>query len=223
MKYIFLNLLIFFPFSCFNSNEKIKIHKGRVDVVINAYKNAQKGLNDVKSFHLTSLNFVGDTIIEIVPDLDIPELETNVFFSVNDSSYRSLPLKSWTKIDFKSLKQIPEKSLSKKKEGFIYNSEIEGFDKRIEIADTVLLGKSYKRFDIEDDKTFARYYIYQTDSVYPFTINKKIENTYHGRIERIDTYDKVNDLFIATQVIFNKKISADVAELFEYNDYLKEN
>src|SRR5690554_3078802 len=79
---------LFFIGSC-HSGKKIQSEKGGIDIISNVYFDASKGLDKMQSFHLSKLNYSGDTIIELVPDFTIPEINQEVHY-INDSIYYSL-------------------------------------------------------------------------------------------------------------------------------------
>jgi hypothetical protein len=44
---------------------------------------------------------------------------------------------------------------------------------------------------------------------------------YHGRIERIDSYDKKKDIFVTLQLIPRKNWDDNAEEIFEFNHFVK--
>jgi hypothetical protein len=48
-----------------------------------------------------------------------------------------------------------------------------------------------------------------------------LEKDYHGRIERIDSYDKKKDIFVTLQLIPRKNWDDTAKEIFEFNNFVK--
>ena len=64
-------LLLFVLNSC---HKEIKSEKGGIDIISNVYFDASKGLNKMQNFHISRLNYQNDSLIELVPDLEFPEM-----------------------------------------------------------------------------------------------------------------------------------------------------
>ena len=72
-------LFLFSALLCFSCSKKeIKAEKGGIDIVSNIYFNASKGLDDMKSVVISKLNYKGDTLVELVPYVDEPELTEKI-------------------------------------------------------------------------------------------------------------------------------------------------
>ena len=223
MKQIVILSCLFFLFmssSCHNG-KKIQSEKGGIDIISNVYFDASKGLDKVQSFHLSKMNYAGDTIIELVPDFTFPEINQNVHY-INDSIYYSLDTQNNVVI----LSEISQKQnplpLWNKKEGAVFSTEeIPNYRKRNNLPDTLLFQKKYKRFEINSPWSYTRFYIYQTDTILPYSLYKHAENDYEGRLERIDSYNKKDDIFVTLQLIPRKNWDDTAKELFEFNHFVK--
>ena len=87
VKSIFiLSILTIFLISC---HKEIKSEKGGIDIISNVYFDASKGLNKMQNFHVSKLNYQNDSIIELIPDLEFPEMTTATYF-IKDSVFYNL-------------------------------------------------------------------------------------------------------------------------------------
>ena len=85
----------------------------------------------------------------------------------------------------------------------------------------MLFKKNYKRFEINSPWNYTRYYIYPTDTILPYSLYKEADEDYHGRIERIDSYDKQKDIFVSMQLIPRKNWDSEAEELFRFNHFIE--
>src|SRR5690606_27099295 len=83
---------LFFISSCHNG-KKIQSEKGGIDLVTNVYFDASKGLDKGQSFHVSKINYSGDTIIELVPDVTFPEINQKIHY-IYDTLYYSLDVQN---------------------------------------------------------------------------------------------------------------------------------
>ena len=87
VKSIFiLSILTIFLISC---HKEIKSKKGGIDIISNVYFDASKGLNKMRTFHVSKLNYQNDSIIELIPDLEFPEMMKATYF-IKDSIFYNL-------------------------------------------------------------------------------------------------------------------------------------
>jgi hypothetical protein len=208
---IFISLLFH---SCGNP---IKSEKGGIDLISNVYFDASKGLEKMQSFHVSKINYWKDSIIEIVPDLELPEINKSVYF-INDSVYYDL--KNNENALFSEVKKQKPLSVYAKADGAIFTKEkIPNYRNRRKLSDTVLFKKKYKRFEINSPWTYTRYYVYPCDTLLPYSIYKEADRDYKGRIERIDSYNKKTDIFVSLQLIPRKKWDAEAEEIFKFNQF----
>jgi hypothetical protein len=221
LKSIFLfPVLLLFLSSC---HKEIKSNKGGIDVVSNVYFEASKNLNNIQSIHLSSMNYLGDTIIERMPDFSFPEMTQAMYF-IKDSLFYSLENENSNAIILsdilKKQKPIP---IENKKDGALFSKEwIPNYQNRKNLSDTVLFNKKYKRFEINSPWMYTRFYIYPTDTILPYSLYKHAEKDYHGRLERIDSYNKKKDIFVTLQLIPRKNWDSEAKEIFEFNHFLKQ-
>lgn len=210
---VFLSALI----SCDN---KIKSSKGGIDMISNVYFNASKGLDEIQTYYVTKINYSNDSILELIPDINFPSINIESNFILDTAYYPISANAEQTLIT--DLLESKAYSVFKKENGAIYtHEEIPNYDHRRPLPDTILFKKKYKRFEINSPDLYSRFYIYQTDTILPYSLYKHVEKDYEGRLERIDTYNKNTDVFVTLQIIPRKNWDDEAEEFFNYNDYAK--
>jgi len=221
MKKIFLFPYLFLLFVSISCHKEIKSEKGGIDVISNVYFDASKGLDKLQSFHLSKLNYSGDTIIESVPDFTFPEINKQVYF-IKDSLYFPLETENNTPLFSEISKKQKPNLIWNKKDGAIFSKEeIPNYRNRRNLSDTILFKKKYKRFEINSPWNYTRFYIFPTDTILPYSLYKHAEKDYHGRLERIDSYNKETDIFVTLQLIPRKNWDDSAKELFDFNHFVK--
>ncbi len=221
MKLKFIFLFSFFLIALTSCDKEIKSEKGGVDIISNVYFDASKGLNKMQSFHLSKLNYSGDSLIELVPDPLFPEINKQVYY-IKDSLYYSLGTENSNVILSDISKKQKPLLVQQKKEGAVFSEEwIPNYRNRRKLPDTILFGKNFKRFEINSPWNYTRFYIYPTDTILPYSLYKHAEKDYHGRIERIDSYNKKTDIFVTLQLLPRKNWDNEAKELFEFNHFVK--
>ena len=213
---------ILFISALISCNKEVKSEKGGIDIISNVYFNASKNLEKMQNFHVSRLNYSGDSIIELVPDLAMPGI-TNAVYFIQDSLYYDLGGEHTANAIISDIKKSQKgQSIFNKKAGAIFTKQwVPNYEHRKNISDTVLFGKTYKRFEINAPESFTRYYIYPTDTVLPYSLYKQADKDYKGRIERIDSYNKKQDIFVTLQLLPRAKWDKDAKEIFEFNRFVK--
>ncbi len=215
---IFLGFLVV---SCQQDKPKIKSPKGVVEIITNIYLEASKGLDSVRSYQVSKLNYQGDTIIEFVPNLDYPQFIDKVFF-IKDSLYFDMGTTEQAQRIILDTQKNNWLSVYKKQRGAVfYKGVVLKYAERQNITDTVLFNKKYKRFEVRATNNFSRYYIYETDTILPYSLNHQIDKDYNGRLERIDSYDKVRDIFITVQLVHRTKMEEDAQDILDFQKYIQ--
>lgn len=222
MKKLIILPCLFLVLALISCHKEIKSENGGIDVVSNVYFDVSKNLDKIQSFHLSSLNYSGDSIIERIPDADAPEITQQIYF-IKDSLCYTIENENPGKIILsdiiKKQKPLP---VEKKNEGTLFSQEkIPNYRNRKNLSDTVLFKKKYKRFEINSPWMYTRFYIYPTDTILPYSIYKHAEKDYHGRLERIDSYNKKTDIFVTLQLISRKNWDSEAKEIFEFNHFIK--
>ncbi len=210
-------ILLFVLNSC---HKEIKAEKGGIDLISNVYFDASKGLNKMQNFHISRLNYQNDSIIELVPDLEFPEMTKATYF-IKDSVFYDLNNNTSSVLSELQKKQKPT-SVYTKTLGAVFTKDLLlNYRNRRKLSDTILFKKKYKRFEINSPWNYTRYYIYPTDTILPYSLYKEVGKDYHGRIERIDSYDKKKDIFVTLQLIPRKKWDDTAKEIFDFNHFVK--
>ena len=219
VKSIFiLSILTIFLISC---HKEIKSEKGGIDIISNVYFDASKGLNKMQNFHVSKLNYQNDSIIELIPDLEFPEMMKATYF-IKDSIFYNLENDNVSAVLSEIQKKQKPNLVYTKKNGAIFTKDpIINYRNRRKLSDTVLFKKNYKRFEINSPWNYTRYYIYPTDTILPYSLYKEVGKEYHGRIERIDSYDKKKDIFVSLQLIPRKNWDSEAEELFRFNHFIE--
>ena len=210
-------ILLFVLNSC---HKEIKAEKGGIDLISNVYFDASKGLNKMQNFHISRLNYQNDSIIELVPDLEFPEITTATYF-IKDSTFYDLNNNTSTVLSELQKKQKSTSVYTKTLGAVFTKIPLLNYRNRRKLSDTVLFEKNYKRFEINSPWNYTRYYIYPTDTILPYSLYKEVGKDYHGRIERIDSYDKKKDIFVTLQLIPRKKWDDTAKEIFDFNHFVK--
>jgi len=219
-KILILPYLLFLLVSS-SCHKEIQSEKGGIDIISNVYFDASMGLDKLQSFHLSKINYSGDSIIELVPDFTFPELNKQVYY-IKDSLCYSLDTESNAVILSEISKKQKPSLIRNKKEGAIFSKEeIPNYRNRKKLSDTVLFNKKYKRFEINSPWNYTRFYIYPTDTILPYSLYRHAENDYKGRLERIDSYNKKTDIFVTLQLLPRKNWDDTAKEIFEFNHFLK--
>ena len=213
----FLCLLAILPYSC---RKEIKSEEGGIDLISNVYFDASKGLEQMQSFHLSKLNYLGNQIIEFVPDHSFPEINMQTYF-MQDSLFYPVENDNESIILSEVAKTQKPQLVWNKKEGAIFSKEqILNYRNRRKLSDTVLFNKKYKRFEINSPWNYTRFYIYPTDTILPYSIYRHAEKDYGGRLERIDSYNKKTDIFVSLQLLPRKNWDYAAKEIFDFNHFV---
>lgn len=221
MRNFFLLSILFLSATLISCKKKIISEKGGIDIISNVYFDASKGLENMRSFHISKLNYKNDSIIELVPDLEFPEMTMATYF-IKDSVFYGLGNDNASAVLSEIQKKQKPVSVYTKTTGAIFTKDpILNYRNRRKLSDTVLFKKNYKRFEINSPWNYTRYYIYPTDTILPYSLYKEADADYHGRIERIDSYDKQKDIFVSMQLIPRKNWDSEAEELFRFNRFIE--
>lgn len=216
---ILVPLVLLVTYSC---RKEIRPEKGGLDLISNVYLDASKGLDKVQNFHISRMNYSGSNLIELIPDMNFPEVTENIYY-IKDSIYFNVGLENSGSAILSDLPSHQKAlSVTKKKEGALFTEEwIPNYLHRKNIRDTVLFNKNYKRFEVNSAKSFSRYYIFPTDTILPYSIYRHAEIDYGGRLERIDSYNKDKDIFVTLQLLTRKNWDDEAKEIFDFNEFVK--
>lgn len=210
---IFVAILIL----CSCEKKVIKSERGGIDIITNVYFNASKSLDSVKTVLVSKINYKNDTIVELVPNFDFPEIIDNIFI-IKDSLAFEIDEEDSQQMLFSNLKNGI--SVLNKKRGAVFSKEhLPNFYNRHDLNDTILFKKKYKRFFINSPQSYTTFYIFETDTLLPYAFYPKESKKYKGRIERIDSYNKEKDMFISLQLILRSKWDDEAKNIFDFNDF----
>lgn len=201
-------------------HKNIKSEEGGIDLISNVYFDASKDLNQMQSFHLSKINYLHNQFIELVPDHKFSEINKQVYYIKDSLCYPMDSLRSNVIFEDISKKQSPL-LVWEKKEGAVFSKDlIANYRNRKNLSDTILFSKKYKRFEINSPWNYTRFYIYPTDTILPYSLYRHAEKDYHGRLERIDSYNKKTDVFVTLQLLPRKTWDDEAKELFEFNHFI---
>lgn len=218
-----LAVLFFISATLVSCRKEIKSEQGGIDMISNVYFNASKGLNQMQTFHISKMNYSNDSILEIVPDLNLPGINIEKNF-IKDSLYYTIGENPESAMISELMKKQKAKLVYNKKAGAIFsNEEIPNYRNRRKLSDTILFKKNYKRFEINSPWMYMRFYIYPTDTILPYSLYRHAEKDYNGRLERIDSYNKKTDAFVTLQIIPRKEWDEEAKDFFSFNHYIKQN
>lgn len=220
MKHLLLLIILSLLLQSCNKPKEVRSPEGSIDVITNVYFNASKNLDDYKQFYIAKINYRDSDIVEFTPNLQFPEIIDSVYY-IKDSTYFSVGNVDDAKSLLFSEKQYTEapKPVSSKMLGAKWiNIPIYHYEKRKDISDTTLYNsRSFSRFEISTEDNYAIYYVHKNDTILPYSLNPMADRDYKGRIERIDSYDKVKDIFTSIVLIPRAKIDDDALGIFQYN------
>lgn len=216
-KYILYGIVLLSALS--SCRKEIKSEKGGIDIISNVYFNASKGLNEMQTYHISKLNYSNDTIIEIVPDAYMPEVHSDIFL-IKDSIYYLIGDRM-ERLD--DLKKVPRDLVQKKTSGAIFSRDaIPNYAHKRPLTDTILFKKNYKRFEVNSPKSFNRFYVFETDTILPYTMYQKEGQDFGGRIERIDSYNKEKDIFVTMQLLPRAKWDKEAEDMFSFLKFINQ-
>lgn len=219
LNHVILMMIILSIYSC---KEKIRPEKGGIDLISNVYVDASKGLDKVQNFHISRMNYSNSNILELIPDLNFPELTENIYY-IKDSIYFKIGTENSGNTILSEISKKQKSSLLQNKiEGAIFSKDwIPNYKNKRNLSDTILFNKNYKRFEVNSPWTYSRFYIYPTDTILPYSLYKHAEEDYGGRLERIDSYNKKKDVFVTLQLITRKNWDSEAKEIFDFNAFVK--
>lgn len=205
MKRLFILLLLPLFFAC-----KDKMRKaGHIQLEAVIYNDPTGDLYDSELFEISDLYFVGSHFLEKVPyhndSLNIPNFAyvSNGKFKIGNSLE-----------ELKNNSSFQE--ISEKKFGALFQTPaVPNYDIRVPMSDTAFNGYNYKRLKIANDSAYTVFYIHQTDILLPFSLAPQFDKEYKGVLNRIDTYDKINDRFVSLRMTVTDTIPKTMYDLLK--------
>ena len=118
-----LIVTLFLFLTAYSCKKEIRPEKGGIDLISNVYLDASKGLDKVQNFHISRMNYSDSFLLELVPDLNFPEVTDKIYY-IKDSIYFNVGIEnSGSKILSDLSKHQKGVLISKKKEGALFSDE----------------------------------------------------------------------------------------------------
>ncbi|WP_312352562.1 hypothetical protein [Sphingobacterium siyangense] len=208
MKYLVITLLILpFFLSC---KKKIK-RTGRIQIEAIIYHDPNGNLYNSELIQISDLYFFNHRFVEHIPYYN-DSATLSRFTYINIDKRKIINGNSLDELQ----KSSDYKDIALKKHGAIFRPpQVPNYEKREDIPDTSFAGYNYKRLRIVNDSSYSVFYIHKTDTVLPFSLAPQIDKDYNGILNRIDTYDKINDRFISLRMIVSDTIPRSVYNLLK--------
>jgi hypothetical protein len=186
-------------FSCNNDKDQsLEIKEGTISLKSRVIYDASKGYEKNVVLNISRMYFYDSKIMEFVPN----SLDDSVTDSINiivDTMYHNVKAKSEKEVneyDYANLKL--NRSVFDKNFGSIFRvhrDSIYGYNRRIDLSDTIIDGTEFKRFMIRDKLQISHFWLEKTDSILPYQLNTIANKDYNARLKRIDTYRANKDIF----------------------------
>jgi hypothetical protein len=205
MRLLFILLLLPLFFACKDKMKKA----GHIQLEAVIYNDPTGNLYDSELFEISDLYFVGSQFFEKVPyhndSLQIPP-----FAYVSNGKFAIA----------NSLEELRNNSnfqeISQKRFGALFQTPpVPNYDIREAMTDTAFNGYNYKRMKIANDSAYTVFYIHQTDTQLPFSLAPQFDKEYKGILNRIDTYDKINDRFVSLRMTVTDTIPKSMYDLLK--------
>lgn len=199
----FMVLLLLTSLVFGSCSKQIKPKEGQIDLLCSIYPEASKGLEAGETFLLSSLYFSSDGILERA---DGGAAEKERWSWVEKEKY-SLLLKE--KDLFTTIEE--KKSVYEKAYGAPFHKGLPlNFDKRKILSDTLLFRKKLERFELASKESYARYYLYRSDTLLPYGLYRDLEKKLGARVERIEAYDPKEDVLVTLQLFYRSKVEEEM-------------
>lgn len=204
-RFFIIALALPFLFAC---REKVR-KAGRIQIEAAVYHDPTGDLYDSDLVQISDLYFVGMRFLEHIPyyndSLQVPRF---TLIDVNEGKI----VDGYSLIELQNNNNFKE--ISKKKYGAIFiPPPVPNYGKRENIPDTTFGGYNYKRLRIVNDSSYSVFYVHKTDTVLPFSLAPQIDRDYKGVLNRIDTYDKLNDRFVSLRMTVTDTVPVAIFNL----------
>ena len=179
-----------------------EIKSAKVTVEATVYNDPDGDLYDSFILPISTMYFYEGHCIEELPEALDSTLSSGTFGAyIYDQKFA--PLSRLEDIEM----VVPDSPISEKKFGALFSQPpVPNYDSREELTDTIFNGRNYKRFKIVSDSDYTVYYLNLTDSIYPYSLAKQFEKDYKGSLDRIDSYDIVNNRFTSLKMAVSDTI-----------------
>lgn len=191
---------LFLFFGCFSAcHEKaVKSTAGRINIEAMVYNDPQGDIYNSYLVDISTLYYLEDELVEVVKTEDSLRYS---FINLRDSVFATAS----------NVRGLMEENvfsaLSRKRFGAVFDAEnLPGYQNKEALPDTAFEGYDYKRIRMVTDSSYNVYYLHQTDTVFPFSFHRELEEEVGGMLNRVDAYDKTNDRFISLKMIIRDTI-----------------
>ena len=104
---VLITIISYISTACKKEINYIKPEQGGIDIVSNIYFNASKNLEDNDNIIISKINYKNDTIIELVPNKELPSLMDKIFVIKDTLAYDVTELEQPLFTYLKYLNPIP--------------------------------------------------------------------------------------------------------------------
>ena len=211
MKKLTFFILSCILISCAKEESTIRISKGKASIRVNTYFDAYKKKDFENQFSFTSvINFKDGIAIEEIQDL-------NELFYIKKDSFAELKNKNFVenKSQFMALDEKPI--------GLGFKEII--FDEKdlVQSKDTIIENEKHIIKSYKNDDEIRRVLMKKTDTLYEFSFGKSLENSFNGRIQNIQIYNRKEDIFMTIYISYSKDMEKEKEDIINFNQYLKAN
>ena len=168
---------------------------GAFSLKILVLEDADNGISNVHNIEFSKVYFIGDKMLEVVP------VDKSFNYCYIENNYFSGYYSNLDELNFDNKIEVKQK----KRGAVTLADQLEGYNERITMNDTVLEDLHLKRFAINTENEYSVFYIGDKLDI-PFSLNKKIENDYKGTIRRVDTYQRNEDRFVSLKLNYSDTI-----------------
>ncbi len=193
-------LLLLIWVSLLGCRPNYQIGAGTIELELVVYNAPKENLYDSYRITVSTLFFCDGKFIEMIP-----------YENVSDSAPRFTLIKEDRFVPVVDLQTLTttgkSKPLSSKKYGAAFiDCPVPFYEKRKNMRDTVFNSIAYHRIKIISDCDYSVFYVHRTDSVLPYSLCPQIDRDYHGRLERIDSYDFVSGKFFSLRMLYKNQL-----------------
>jgi hypothetical protein len=184
-------------------NGKHYMKAGTISLMLYVYNDPDDNLYDSYEIPVSDLYFYGDRFIEKVPEMPGFVLISNGTYSV---------VRDLSNLD----DVVSNGSLINKSFGAAFvDTVFPNYTNRIDLADTVFNGLSYKHVRIVTEEDYSIFYINETDTVLPYSLSKQFDVDYDGILSRIDSYNYYSGKFYSLRMSFKPELPKTIYETFK--------
>ncbi len=198
-----LTLCLLVVFTLGSCSKKVKPKEGQLDLLCSLYRKASKGLDLGETFLLSSLYFSSKGMLERA---DQGPGESKRWSWIQSGSFTPLLVDKENPKAEEFKKSVYEKAF-----GAPFHKGLPmNFEHRRKLSDTVVFRKKFERIEISSKKSYARYYLYRSDTLLPYGLYPEVEKKLGARVERIEAYDPKEDVLVTLQLFYRTKVEKEL-------------